>query len=76
MINVTAKDEQEIVWFPCLMKHKNTRCVAIFTSINHYIVIDEGEQIHKIGSTSDDPDMSQWKIFAGTLFLKNSKGIK
>lgn len=73
MIKVIVNEGHDITWFPSLMVHNETGCVAMFTATDRYVVIGVGSQSKKIGTVSNRADIIMWKPFTGSLVLRNGK---
>lgn len=61
----------EIKWFPALLVHKVTNCVALFTDCDTYTVLYQGNQVKEIGHRCYKAAMEQWLIFKGHIKIEN-----
>lgn len=77
MIHSETKDDDRAVdSFPILKQHHQTGCIAIFTTTECYIVVDQGNQVGELLGTSHNIISSEqiphWEAYNGTVKLFNA----
>lgn len=63
--------DENLIWFPALLIHEQTDCVALFYAPDQYTVIDPGKTAMGQGEVSNIADTKQWNLFKGYIKIQN-----